>query len=269
MDKANYIDPNWFYSALAQSSAAIVGIMGAFMIAEITNKRTRLFSLKQNIDEVTKQINILLKEIEINKNRIQSIEERKRRKNTFEYLNEISTQMNVNDPPGIEKLIDDANNKYRLIDIDLLRSEYEGEYLEKVKARGITYFKVDFPTQYMDTYHSKIYPIYQLGPNNEGISEYQEYKDKDNALNTKLNILNEAKERNTKQFEHNDNFRGLIAIILILIMFSLIGVFIPLIIMNSGIKIMNSFKWPLLTVVILFWFIIIFILIKGSGNKGI
>jgi hypothetical protein len=35
-------DPNWFYSTLAQSSAAIVGLAGGFMVARVLAQRTEI-----------------------------------------------------------------------------------------------------------------------------------------------------------------------------------------------------------------------------------
>jgi len=37
-------DPNWFYSTLAQSSAAIVGLAGGFMVTRVLAQRTDIDS---------------------------------------------------------------------------------------------------------------------------------------------------------------------------------------------------------------------------------
>ena len=46
------IDPNWFYSASAQSAAAIVGLMGAFLTTKVLNQKLYLKQLKKEINEL-------------------------------------------------------------------------------------------------------------------------------------------------------------------------------------------------------------------------
>ena len=43
------IDPNWFYSAVAQSSAAIGGLMGAFLTTKLINQKIIINQLKNEI----------------------------------------------------------------------------------------------------------------------------------------------------------------------------------------------------------------------------
>lgn len=46
------LDWNWFYSTIAQCSAAIVGFMGAFVIVKIINKETKYYEIKHEIKEI-------------------------------------------------------------------------------------------------------------------------------------------------------------------------------------------------------------------------
>ena len=46
------IDPNWFYSASAQSAAAIVGLMGAFITTKILNQKLYIKQLSKETDEI-------------------------------------------------------------------------------------------------------------------------------------------------------------------------------------------------------------------------
>ena len=46
------IDPNWFYSASAQSAAAIVGLMGAFLTTKVLNQKIYLKQLGKEINEL-------------------------------------------------------------------------------------------------------------------------------------------------------------------------------------------------------------------------
>lgn len=54
------IDPNWFYSSCAQSAAAIVGLMGAFITTKLANKKAFILQLKieaKNHEQKIKEIN--------------------------------------------------------------------------------------------------------------------------------------------------------------------------------------------------------------------
>lgn len=46
------VDPNWFYSASAQSAATIVGLMGAFLTTKVLNQKSYLKQLKNDISEL-------------------------------------------------------------------------------------------------------------------------------------------------------------------------------------------------------------------------
>ncbi|HJH30109.1 MAG TPA: hypothetical protein C5S51_10565 [Methanosarcinaceae archaeon] len=59
---ASQIDPNWFYSASAQSAAAIVGLMGAFLTTKVLNQKLYLKQLKNEIDEINKKYTYLVEE---------------------------------------------------------------------------------------------------------------------------------------------------------------------------------------------------------------
>ena len=45
------IDPNWFYSSSAQCAAAIVGLIGAFLITKLINQKAFLAQLRKEIEE--------------------------------------------------------------------------------------------------------------------------------------------------------------------------------------------------------------------------
>ena len=53
------IDPNWFYSSIAQCSAAIVGIMGAFLISRIIHQKQTANNLVFKINEINRDIKFL------------------------------------------------------------------------------------------------------------------------------------------------------------------------------------------------------------------
>ncbi len=53
-------DPNWFYSALAQSAAAIVGLIGAF----VTSKVMMMAGERSRIEKRIHEVNAEIKELE-------------------------------------------------------------------------------------------------------------------------------------------------------------------------------------------------------------
>ena len=42
-------DPNWFYSTLAQSTAALVGLARAFLVQRLLTQRTEIAPLREKI----------------------------------------------------------------------------------------------------------------------------------------------------------------------------------------------------------------------------
>ena len=57
------IDPNWFYSASAQSAVAIVGLMGAFIITKLINHKSFVNQLQKEITECNNKIDSIYREI--------------------------------------------------------------------------------------------------------------------------------------------------------------------------------------------------------------
>jgi hypothetical protein len=49
-------DPNWFYSALAQSAAAIVGLIGAFVTSRVMMMASERSRIENRINEITVEI---------------------------------------------------------------------------------------------------------------------------------------------------------------------------------------------------------------------
>ena len=43
------MDPNWFYSTLAQSTAAIVGLAGAFLVQRLLAQRAEIAPLREAV----------------------------------------------------------------------------------------------------------------------------------------------------------------------------------------------------------------------------
>src|SRR3989338_8186128 len=57
------IDPNWLYSSIAQSSAAIVGLMGAFLTTKLINQKSIIKNTESQIRENKAKIEFLKESI--------------------------------------------------------------------------------------------------------------------------------------------------------------------------------------------------------------
>ena len=57
------IDPNWFYSALAQSAAAIVGLIGAFVTSRVMMMASERSRIEKRINEINAEIKALERQI--------------------------------------------------------------------------------------------------------------------------------------------------------------------------------------------------------------
>ena len=55
-------DPNWFYSALAQSAAAIVGLIGAFVTSRVMMMASERSRIENRINEIDAEIKELERE---------------------------------------------------------------------------------------------------------------------------------------------------------------------------------------------------------------
>jgi hypothetical protein len=53
-------DPNWFYSSLAQSAAAIIGVIAAVVIARLQQQMAALRTLRRDLDGATEALTLEL-----------------------------------------------------------------------------------------------------------------------------------------------------------------------------------------------------------------
>ncbi|NMX21519.1 hypothetical protein C5S30_03620 [ANME-1 cluster archaeon GoMg4] len=84
-------DPNWFYSALAQSAAAIVGLIGAF----VTSRVMMMASEKSRIEKRIQEVNAEIKELERQNTRLSKYIEEVDRKIEVEDRKEDEESLNI------------------------------------------------------------------------------------------------------------------------------------------------------------------------------
>lgn len=55
-------DPNWFYSTLAQATAALVGLAGAFLVQQLLNQRAEISPVRTDIRQDLKRLRLSIEE---------------------------------------------------------------------------------------------------------------------------------------------------------------------------------------------------------------
>ena len=55
-------DPNWFYSTLAQATAALVGLAGAFLVQQLLNQRAEISPIRTHIRQELKQLRLSIED---------------------------------------------------------------------------------------------------------------------------------------------------------------------------------------------------------------
>ncbi|MBI2541971.1 hypothetical protein HYV80_04635 [Candidatus Woesearchaeota archaeon] len=232
-----FIDPYWFYSAAAQSAAAIVGLMGAFLTTKIISIHSQKKQLKQNISTYKNQIEFIEKEIKPFQEWIKKIDEDEERKNVIKFLDEIKETINLDNPPEFESILKEARESEDFKDIseEILKEEYNEEFFNSVRnyrrtppfARGLS----NLFTSNLDATRDK-WNRYR---------EYSDYIDKKLVEVESLKKLISIKEDEIKSLvtlkELRDN-------IFSLIIFSILGVVVPLTLLMLNYETM--LKWRLI-----------------------
>ncbi len=257
-----YIDPNWFYSAIAQSSAAIVGIMGAFLTSRIINQRSAISTLQNEIHDNNKKMEFLKKRIFEKKQWVERIDEEENMTNVKDFLKEIRDDINPDNPPTINELIEkgnqDENEDYHNLPRNILESNFNEEYLaelrERQRKRSSPFGMLNIDGLMLDK------PIL-INPNITGRKwdRYRRYSDEIYATGVEIDYLsglnNTKNEELTKLMEANEVKKTL----LFLGGFSILGVFAPLgIMMTQNNYTMNLFLPYTFWIIFGSWTLILF-----------
>ena len=203
------IDPNWFYSASAQSAAAIVGLMGAFLTTKILNQKFYVKQLYKEIDELDVQMEHVTDEITANEDSLNILH------------------------------VDEG--------IELLRSRYGFD------PTTIPNFEID----------QKIRSMEGGTATNLRLEEYRNYKKEIENKNRVLLSLENTLLYKTDQVESNNEFLDLRKYFMNLILFSILGVFVPLFMMLFDYDIMVRFRLISYFLIVIGW---TFILISLYGE---
>lgn len=195
------VDPNWFYSTSAQCAAAIVGLIGAFLITKLINQKAYLSQIKKEIKENRINIESINEEIKTKKEYIQNIDDREL---VDEFLSHIMNEINPDVPPDLDSIYNLAqkHEKYININKEILKNEYNEEYF--IKLVNHLEESIDEFLKYLD--NSKLLDIHKLDED----EIFEELKKKFTGTKNESIIRSESvfKER-YKEFKRNRGFDGI------------------------------------------------------------
>lgn len=242
------VDPNWFYSASAQSAAAIVGLMGAFITTKLINHNSFFTQLKQEINEYQKKINHINGEITTKRIYIDQFEHEMKEKLVDNFLDMIAFEVNPNSPFTLDEVYHMSQTgfeygTYKDIEKSILAEKYNDDYLDGVRHIGDNVF--ESPTN----------------DNNDEQIKYQKYqKYKEDITEKKAevafytNLLMDKKRIRSSESQEIMSIRDYLSI---LFLFSLVGIFLPLFMMLWSYETMMHFRTITYIAIFLGWAIIL------------
>jgi septal ring factor EnvC (AmiA/AmiB activator) len=137
------MDPNWLYSTIAQSSAAIVGIIGAFFTTRVINQRLQIGTLEREIRSKKQEMDFLEDSIKHKEEYIDQIDEEDNLGDAKDFLEKIEDALDPENPPKIKEIIElgnqDEDDTFHNLSEDALKKVYNpfiSELKEKKKHRG-------------------------------------------------------------------------------------------------------------------------------------
>ena len=267
------IDPNWLYSAIAQSSAAIVGLMGAFLTTKLISQKSIIKNIETQIIESRAKIEFLKEGIKEKETWVEKIDEEDNLKDIKNFLEEMEDEINIDNPPNIDELIEIAkkseNESFHNLNKKMLEKSYNEEFLKGVRERRRKY-RSPFVVGTMNT-PSTFLPI---NPQILGRKwdRYRRYNDEISITYTEIKHIENLIR--TKESELNIEKAGLDLkkTFFYLASFSIVGVFLPLFILSLSPEIMYLLRFITLSVVLLGWiFLLIYLIneittLKNSAN---
>ena len=256
-DALSAIDPNWFYSAMAQSSAAIVGIIGAFLIAKLIAQKQEIRRLSHEIYDNEENIKFLNNKVSIKREWVRKKDEgykEKKLDDVEEFLEEIKDEIDPENPPSIKELLKMGTEKGKDLHRNLLEEKFNEKYLDDIKARRsiISRFLNPLKKAFFgaDQYTKKILATLINSEKNRMDSSYKEDIQTADAEIKYLKILNRKKKYELALLKDSKSMK---VILFILGFYSILGVFAPLYIMIQGSDAMNEWMQKIFYAILIFW----------------
>lgn len=130
----NTTDPNWFYAASAQSAAAIVGLMGAFIITKMVDNKMHVRQLKSEISDYKEKMNYVQSELDKKQKYVDEIAYEEDCKLVEKYLEGMVAHIDPYNSFNVDELYNKArfDENYSHINRSVLEDKYNQDYLIKV-----------------------------------------------------------------------------------------------------------------------------------------
>lgn len=248
------IDPNWLYSAIAQSSAAIVGLMGAFLTTKLINQKSIIKNTENQIIENRAKIDFLKESIKDKEEWVKKIDEEEDLENIKDFLKEIRDYIDPDNPPSVDDLMKLAkeleNKNFHNLNKNMLEKSFNEEYLEGVRERQAKR-SLPFGTGLIDLPEI----IMPINPQISRIKwdRYRRYNDEISTTYSEIKYLENLIKTKENELEIETAGMDLKKTFIYLAIFSILGVFLPLFMLSLDAEIMFSFRFIILGVVLLGW----------------
>lgn len=144
-------DPNWLYSALAQSSAAIVGIIGAFVTHRVMSLGSEKRALQKEIESITIEISSLEKEREEVRKRLNDVVRERKQNEVADYLLGLLENEKLDDISSSEEVITTSLKDNKDFEIEVVEVVFPHVMKELKRVRDFLSKKVpdwygDYPS---------------------------------------------------------------------------------------------------------------------------
>lgn len=246
------VDPNWFYSASAQSAAAIVGLMGAFTTTKLINHKSFITQIKKEISECKTKIKSIDEEIETKNIYIANFEYETKKKLVDGFLRAIAFEINPDTPFSLDKLYEMSQTRleyqsFKDIDKTILTEKYNEAYLESVRAIELAIGEELFEETPIDKEDEWAkYQIYQ---------KYQQDVIEKKAERSFYRTLLTNKHRIVSS--EDQEIMGIRDYLFVLFLFSLTGIFLPLLMMLWSYETMMQYRTITYFLILCGWLMII------------
>ena len=217
------IDPNWFYSALAQSAAAIVGLIGAFVTSRVMMMASERSRIEKRINEINAEIKALKRQDMPLSDYINEVDRKDNEDTINDFLQAKRPELNLENLPTVEELLKELLEEES---IEKVNEEFNTMFKEKYKVliENIRTEKgnVAFPSQYLSL------SVPSFIPNKHKYDRYNEYKGRVEKNDTEINYKDakiQELQQQVSQIILPEHFKGLI---FALIYFTIVGVILPL-----------------------------------------
>ena len=248
------IDPNWLYSSIAQSSAAIVGLMGAFLTTKLINQRSIIKNTESQIRENKAKIEFLKESIKDKEEWVKKIDEEEDLDDIKDFLKEIRDDIDADNPPSVDELLkiakESENEDFHNLNRKMLEKSYNEEYLQSIRERQA---KRSLPFGMGLLNIPEI--IMPINPQISGIKwdRYRRYNDEISATYSEIKYLENLIKTRETELSIEKAGMDLKQTFIYLAGFSILGVFLPLFMLSLDAEIMFSSRFIILGVVLIGW----------------